>query len=322
VSARLRRLWSSSPALLWTCAAHLGLLALFLGLALVDGRLVTGQPVWVKPAKFAASIALYTLTLAWLLAHVEGRRRAVRAVGAVTAAGLWLEILIIGGQAARGEASHFNTTSPLNGALFTVMGVSILAVWAAGFVALWLLCRQRFQDRAYALALRAGLLISLLGAGLGGVMTQPTRAQRAQLAAGAVPARMGAHSVGAPDDGPGLPGVGWSTRGGDLRVPHFLGLHAMQLLPLLALGLLRRTRGAHERERLALVAAATLAYLGLVAVLTAQALRGESVVAPGALTLASLASVAAATVLLLGLGLAWARRIPGGAPQRLGTVRR
>ncbi|MFP2904886.1 hypothetical protein ACLESD_07495, partial [Pyxidicoccus sp. 3LFB2] len=148
---------------------------------------MTGQPVWLKPAKFAASISVYTLTLAWLLAHVEGRRRVVRAVAGITSVGLWVEILVIGGQAARGEVSHFNTTSRLNGALFTVMGVSILVVWLVGFVALWLLVRQRFEDRAFAFALRAGLLLSLLGAGLGGLMTQPTAAQQAQLAQGQLP---------------------------------------------------------------------------------------------------------------------------------------
>jgi hypothetical protein len=304
MSAGLRRLWRTSPALVATAGAHLALLALFLGLMLVDGRLVTGQPVWLKPAKFAASISVYALTLAWLLAHVEGRRRAVRAVAGVTTVGLWVEILIIGVQAARGEASHFNTTSPLNGALFTVMGVSILAVWLVGFVALGLLVRQRFEDRAFAFALRAGLLISLLGAGLGGLMTQPTAAQQAQLAQGQLPGRMGAHSVGAPDDGPGLPGVGWSTQGGDLRVPHFLGLHAVQLLPLLALVVLRRT---HERERLALMRAAALGYLGLVGVLTLQALRGEPLLAPGPTTLASLGAVAMVTLLAAAAGLLWAR---------------
>ena len=88
----------------------------------------------------------------------------------------------------------------------------------------------------------------------------------------------GAHTVGAPDGGPGLPGVGWSREHGDLRVPHFLGLHAMQLLPVISLALRRRNWPEATRVRLIVTAAGS--YTALFVVLLVQALRGQSVVDP------------------------------------------
>jgi hypothetical protein len=92
----------------------------------------------------------------------------------------------------------------------------------------------------------------------------------------------GGHTVGALDGGAGLLGLGWSLHHGDLRIPHFFGLHAVQVIPFLVFFLrrMRRTRA------LAFVIAGS--YLSFVAILTWQALRGESIVEPGTATLAAL----------------------------------
>ena len=48
-----------------------------------------------------------------------------------------------------------------------------------------------------------------------------------------------AHWVGGEaTDAGGLPLVNWSRTGGDLRVAHFFGIHAMQIIPLLGAVLL------------------------------------------------------------------------------------
>ena len=105
-------------------------------------------------------------------------------------------------------------------------------------------------------------------------------------------------------DLPGLIGTGWSTEHGDLRVPHFLGLHALQVLPIVSLLLARRRMSDSLRVRLTIVAAAS--YVSLFAILLSQALRGQSVLAPDGLTVTLLAlwgittaAVAAAAALRL-----------------------
>ena len=88
---------------------------------------------------------------------------------------------------------------------------------------------------------------------------------------------IGGHTVGASDGGPGLPGVGWSTEHGDLRVPHFLGIHGVQMIPLFA--------WLFARRRVAAVFIAAASYVALFAILAWQAFRGESIVAPDRLTI-------------------------------------
>ena len=107
----------------------------------------------------------------------------------------------------------------------------------------------------------------------------------------------GGHSVGLPDGGPGLFFVGWSTTGGDLRIAHFVGLHALQVLPLLAALLAQRTVADALRTRI--VWSVAVGYLGLVLLLTWQALRAQPLLAPDGVTVGALGVVALAALAVL-----------------------
>ncbi len=269
----------------------------------VDDRTTLGINVWEKPLKFAISTAIYAVTWSWLIGQLDKFTRAAWWAGTASAALLVVELVIISGASALGMTSHFNVTTALNSVLWSIMAFSISALWIATFVVSIILFRNTLGDRARALAIRAGALIALVGMGLAFLMTGPTAAQLDDWQGIA-----GAHAVGIADGGPGIPLLGWSTVAGDLRIPHFIGMHALQLIPLalIVMELLSRRvvrlRDVSVRYRLVAIVAAT--YVAVVALLTWQALRGQSIVMPDATTLAIaaiiavLAAASAAVVLL------------------------
>ena len=291
----LGALWRTDRPLTFTGLAMIVALGVFAVGLLIDPRLVGGAPVWLKPAKFAASIAIYTLTLAWIFQYLQDWPRLRRRVSLATAALLIVEIAIITLQAGRGTTSHFNVGTVLDGTLFAIMGAIIVfqtLTSVAVAVALW---RQAFASPALGWALRLGLVITIVGASLGGMMTRPTSEQLASARATGQMAIAGAHTVGAVDGGPGLPGTGWSVDHGDLRVPHFMGLHALQALPLFA-WLLQR-RGWRTASLVRAVQTIAASYALLLSILVWQALRGQSLIRPDAHTLTALGLWAVATIL-------------------------
>lgn len=132
--------------------------------------------------------------------------------------------------------------------------------------------------------MRSGIVLALAGAAVGFLMTQPAPGQRR-----GVSKVVGAHSVGVPDGGPSMPLTGWSTTGGDLRIPHFVGMHALQLLPLLVMVLTalapRLPRLADGRVRLRLMLLASGGYTAAFALVLWQALRGQPLLRPDSVTL-------------------------------------
>jgi hypothetical protein len=206
--------WQSrEPLLFQTAVAHVVLAVLCVGMMMVDGAEITGINRWVKPMKFCVSIALYLGSMAWYWPVAQAGAGAKRVAAMVLAGTLVLEMVWIFVQAGRGVRSHFNVTSAMDGMAFQMAGAVILInIAVAGLVCYWTF---RGEGTAYVWGVRLGLLSFVLFALEGIVMVR----------------KMG-HAVGVADGGPGLPVVNWSTEGGDLRIAHFLGMHALQILPL------------------------------------------------------------------------------------------
>jgi hypothetical protein len=306
----LKRAWRTSPPL---TVVGLIMLAAFLGSLLamaVDPRQILGAPAWLKPGKFAISSAIYAFTVAWIFTLLPERPRLTAIVGWITAVVLVLEVGIIDLQAARGVTSHFNAATTLDAALFGIMGTAIVVLWGAAIALSVALFRHRFEDASFGSALRLGMLLTVIGQASGGFMTAPSSAQLEAARRTGLQVS-GSHTVGAADGGAGLPFTGWSREHGDLRVPHFVGLHAVQLLP--AIVWLTAPLGSIARRRRA-VAVAAAGYFGLFSILLAQALSGQPLLAPQGAILVAFASWAAALVLGSLVVLVWrVERTSGGA---------
>jgi hypothetical protein len=267
-----------------------------------DPRVITGAPAWLKPAKFAISTAIFSASIAWLYRYITVWPGLMRAIGWILSAILIFEVAIIDMQAARGTTSHFNAATPLDAALFAVMGAAIAVLWLATAAIAIALFRQKFQNPGWGWLLRLGMLITVVGSAAGGLMIRMTPEQSAAARMTHSVRIVGAHTVGAPDGGPGIAGVGWSTQHGDLRVPHFFGLHGLQIIPFAGWFIIRRRRLEATRQTSFAFAIAG-SYLGLVAILTWQALRGQSVIDPDPVTLAAMALWMAATIAAIAFAL-------------------
>jgi hypothetical protein len=298
-----RKVWNGHRLLAVTAVGSLAALAFSLVAQLFDARQILGASAWAKPAKFAASIGLMAISLAWIIGQMQDPRRRLARAGSIIAVVALVEYVAILVQTIRGVPSHFNNATVFDGLLFTAMGLAITILWVAEIYLAVRSFRQSFGTPARTWAIRLGLASAVLSGALAFLMPVPTPAQKASLAEHERPALVGAHAVGVPDGGPGLPVTRWSTEGGDLRVPHFLGLHALQALPLAAFALARRRRAAR------LVIAFGTAWLGLVLVTLHQALRAQPLFAPDHLTIFEAALVVAGAALIA----LWPARVPSRA---------
>lgn len=243
-------------------AALISLIGAAVTLALMpfDARTVNGIDVWIKPTKFFISLAVYYATLAWAFGYLPRESQRTRAGRFVIVAPLvvglyemsWLLLA-----AANGVPSHFNYDSLFWIATFRLAGIGAVVLIAAILVQGIMIARQRTVPIAPAMryGLVAGAVIAF-GATL--------------ITAGYLGASGGHWVGGVPTDVGGLPLLGWSRTGGDLRVAHFFALHAQQALP--ALGALAVALG-RPNARTAIVVAA-IGYVGFVAFTFVQALSG------------------------------------------------
>ncbi|MFI6042727.1 hypothetical protein ACIA8C_13895 [Nocardia sp. NPDC051321] len=312
--------------LTWMTLTMTGLVVVSLVAMVVDDRMLLGESVWLKPMKFGLAFALYGLTLAWLLSLPHKGSRATWWLGTVFAVTGFVDVGFIAVQAARGTFSHFNTeTDAVNQIGQQVFQSGVPGLFLANLIIVLILSWQRLVDRPTARAIHAGLFLAVVGMMLGYLMGF-TGKQLVRDADGNVVELVAGHTVLDPahrdlsprDAAPGMPITHWSTIGGDLRVPHFLGLHAIQFLLLAVVILSRLAPRYHwlrpDRTRAAIITVLSLAYTGFLAIVFTQAMRAQSLIHPDTTTLTALAGLTAGAALLLALIYWRARTTPN--PER------
>lgn len=183
---------------------------------LLDGRTLDGVNIWLKPMKFQMSIAIFLFTMAAMVPLTKKSWRSTRWASITIQTAVWVSVFEVGYitlQAARGVRSHF-ATDAFGELMYALMGIGavLLSLTPISVTLATLFSGDRDPRRSVVRwGLSVGAVAGLVGsAGVGSLLGD--RPEYAVAGAGAS----------------GLPFVGWSTTGGDLRIAHFVGLHAMQ----------------------------------------------------------------------------------------------
>ncbi len=201
----------------------LTLALIFTFLSLLTHIQVGGVNAWFKPIKFSLSIGIYALTVSWYSGYLGGKWN-TGLFNFVTIVTLGFDLGYIAVQAARGEASHFNLSTPMYAALYALMALAAaIATMMTTYMAVIFLSSSDLKlPLHYLWAIRFGLIIFIIFSFQGFVMGSKLK-----------------HTIGGEDGGQGMRFFGWSLEFGDGRVAHFFGMHALQIIPLASFYLLK-----------------------------------------------------------------------------------
>ena len=269
--------WKTNAAL--TLLVFFALFCLLLSAVglLVDHRLLSGEPAWGKPFKFSVSFAAYGATLIWMTRFLGGhQQKFYRLVCMAALSGTVVELSAIIIQVARQTTGHFNADTPLDTALWFAIRLAIFPASQAVAVMFALLMREPNLPPVMGSAIRCEAFLTLAGIVPGAIMLLPDHFQ------GTITLHqlLHCHTIGHPEGGPVFPCVGWSKVAGDLRIAHFIGIHALQVLPLVGFAIMRFLPFLPMAKQRLLVWNVGFLYSGVIAALTWQAILGQPLFKP------------------------------------------
>jgi hypothetical protein len=190
-----------------------------------SSKKVLNVNAWLKPLKFFLSTAIFCWTIPWFMYYLNEPEK-IQYYNYSTIGIFTFEVSYIAFKAYRQELSHFNISSKMNSIMFTLMGIaiSIFTAWTGYIGYLFFIKTFPLLPVHYVWGIRFGIIFFVVFAFEGGVMG-------AKLS----------HTVGAADGSEGLPVTNWSKQHGDLRIAHFIGMHALQIIPLFSFYIAKNT---------------------------------------------------------------------------------
>ena len=262
--ANCQQLWTQSALLI---LAFMPILLISHG---IDTRQYNDLGIWIKPLKFHLSTALHLLTFALIVHFLPAKLKHARwlvVIAFISAAATLLELLLIDMQAFRGVASHFNTSTTFDALVYAMMGIAALLLSLPALILGIVFARLPVAD-SLTPGVKYGIALGLI---VGFILTL--------VIAGYMSALPSGHWVNAPaTDQGGVPVVGWTKQGGDLRVPHFFATHLMQILPLLGWFIDRKLSMPSGRAKLTM-SALTIGGVAITLFTLLQALAGKPFIA-------------------------------------------
>jgi hypothetical protein len=236
---------------------YYGLLCLLLAIVFISLTKYTNTQVynvnaWYKPFKFAFSTFLFAWAMAWYCYYLTNFNIKLFNWSVIILLGF--EIFYIAFQANKGQLSHYNISTPVYAALYSMMAIAatLVTLYTAYVGILFFTTKFPELPTYYLWAIRLGIIIFVIFSFQGFAMGSRLN-----------------HSVGALNHNSNWFILGWSKTVGDLRVSHFIGMHALQVLPFLSYYIFKNTK----------LTIALSAVYGLLAIVTLiQALQGRPLI--------------------------------------------
>lgn len=234
---------------------NFGLTCLFLSLLFIflsrtTSTEVLGVNAYIKPLKFSLSTFLYSWTMAWFLGYLPTFNSTV--FNWIIIITLGFEIFYIALQASKGEISHYNISTPTKSLLFSIMAImATIATLATAYITILFFDNNVSNlPNHYLWSIRLGLILFIIFSFEGFIMGSKM-----------------SHTIGNTDGSIGIPFLNWSLSHGDLRIAHFIGMHALQVIPIASFYFLKNTK---------LTVGLAILYFGLAVFSLIQALQGKS----------------------------------------------